>query len=199
MNASEVGLSKGSRVPAEFDVTSLVRPGSNTLAVQVLQWSDGSYLEDQDMWWLSGIFRAVTLVAIPRVSIEDIAVRTPFDTAHRDARLEVRATVRNDTESQRAGTLEVSLTDPVGEPVLTVPAACPAMAPGARVEVPLTAAVAAPAQWSAEKPALYTLLLTLRDADGTVIEAVPLRIGFCRCRSGTATCSSTASGSCSRA
>lgn len=177
-NGVEAGLGKGSRVPSEFDVTSLVRPGPNTLAVQVLQWSDGSYLEDQDMWWLSGIFRPVTLVAVPRVSIEDVAVRTPFDAACRDARLEVRVTVRNDTTSRRAGTLEVSLTDPVGRPVLTVSAACPAMAPGARVEVPLTAEVRAPAPWSAENPARYTLLLTLRDADGAVIEAVPLRIGF---------------------
>ncbi len=63
VNGVEIGMSKGSRLPAEFDITAAVRPGQDELAVRVCQWSDASYLEDQDMWWLSGIFREVTLLA----------------------------------------------------------------------------------------------------------------------------------------
>ncbi len=67
VNGNEVGYSQGSRLPSEFDITPWVRTGKNTLAVKVYQWSDGSYLEDQDMWWLSGIFRDVYLLARPKV------------------------------------------------------------------------------------------------------------------------------------
>lgn len=178
VNGTEIGLGKGSRVPSEFEATAAARAGANLLAVQVLQWSDGSYLEDQDMWWLSGIFRPVTLVSVPRLSIEDVVVRTAFDAAYRDARLEVTATVRNDRGAAGAGTVELSLADPRGRPVVTASAAFAAIEAGSRGEVPLTAGVPAPEPWSAEHPARYALVLTLRDADGTVIEAVPLRIGF---------------------
>ncbi len=71
VNGQEVGFSKGSRSPAEFDVTPHVRPDDNTVAVRVVQWSDGSYLEDQDMWWLSGIFRDVYLLAQPQLHVWD--------------------------------------------------------------------------------------------------------------------------------
>lgn len=77
VNGREVGFSKGSRLPAEFDVTDFVTPGRNTLAVRVVQWSDGSYLEDQDMWWLSGIFRDVYLLARPATHLADVRVHAP--------------------------------------------------------------------------------------------------------------------------
>lgn len=77
VNDQAVGFSKGSRLPAEFDITSVVRPGRNTVAVRVSQWSDGTYLEDQDMWWLSGIFRDVYLLARPPTHLADIRVHAP--------------------------------------------------------------------------------------------------------------------------
>ncbi len=79
VNGTEVGWSTGSRLTAEFDVTSLVRPGGNVLAVRVNQWSPASYLEDQDMWWLSGIFREVTLLSRPAGAVEDHFVHADFD------------------------------------------------------------------------------------------------------------------------
>jgi len=79
LNGAEVGTGAGSRLPVEFDVTALVRPGPNALAVRVHQWSSGSYLEDQDMWWLSGIFRPVTLLARPEGGIGDYFVHAGYD------------------------------------------------------------------------------------------------------------------------
>ena len=79
VNGKQMGFSKRSRLPAEFDITSALSDGMNTLAVQVVQWSDGSYLEDQDMWWLSGIFRDVYLIAQAPVRIDDFTIRTQRD------------------------------------------------------------------------------------------------------------------------
>jgi len=76
INGQEAGFSKVSRMPSEFDITALARPGKNTVSVRVYQWSDGSYLEDQDMWWLSGIFRDVYLLSRPKVHIADYFIRT---------------------------------------------------------------------------------------------------------------------------
>ena len=78
VNGDEIGVATGSRLAQEFDVTRSVRPGDNLVAVRVHQWSAASYLEDQDQWWLPGIFRDVTLIARPRNGIEDVWLRTGF-------------------------------------------------------------------------------------------------------------------------
>ena len=82
-NGEPVGYSQGSRLPSEFDVTHVARAGRNVLAVDVYQWSDGSYLEDQDMWWLSGIFREVSLLWRPPAHLADVVVDSPYDDAAR--------------------------------------------------------------------------------------------------------------------
>lgn len=88
-NGKWVGYSQDSRLQAEFDLSEYLSVGENTLAVMVLRWSDGSYLEDQDMWWLSGIFRDVTLLTKPKTAIEDVRIETQLDGAYRDAQLNV--------------------------------------------------------------------------------------------------------------
>jgi len=110
VNGREVGFSKGSRLPAEFDVTDCVRPGSNTLTVRVYQWSDGSYLEDQDMWWLSGIFRDVYLLARPTTYIADLLIHAPAT-----GQLEVETTLGGPTQGF---TVETKLLDCGGQPRL---------------------------------------------------------------------------------
>mgnify|MGYP001028987009 CR=1 FL=1 len=95
INGEMVGYSQDSRLPAEFNITRYVRPGQNSLAVQVYRWSDGTYLEDQDMWWLSGIYRDVYLFSTPAVHIRDFGVRTEFDQAYRDATLHVQVNLKN--------------------------------------------------------------------------------------------------------
>ena len=87
VNGKSVGYSEDSRSPAEFDITDRLIEGTNHLAVQVFRWCDGSYLEDQDMWRLSGIFRDVYLLARPQVSLRDFAVRTELDDDYRNAQL----------------------------------------------------------------------------------------------------------------
>ena len=95
INGQPVGYSQDSRLPAEFNITPYIRPGENLLAVRVYRWSDGSYLEDQDMWFLSGIFRDVYLVATPNVHIRDFWVRTELDAEYRDDTLWLRVNIRN--------------------------------------------------------------------------------------------------------
>jgi len=178
VNGREVGMSKGSRVPAEFDVTRFARKGRNTLAVRVLQWSDASYIEDQDMWWLSGIFRNVSLTASPMAGIYDVAVRTELDEKYADAKLRVRTLVQNMADSAfDGGRVEVKLLDARGAKVLAKSVKVDVKA-GAENWVEIQAPVTAPEKWTAESPYLYTLLVTLKDAGGNIVQVVPQRIGF---------------------
>lgn len=180
VNGAEVGFSKGSRNQAEFDITPYVRPGENLLAVRVLKWSDGSYLEDQDMWWLSGIFRDVTLIAEPKVHIFDHYIRTDLDADYRDATLRVRATVRNASDREAAGyTFECQLLDHEFQPVhADVCAAQVTVSPGGQAVVTVDKLIENPKKWTAETPYLYTLLLRLKDAQGNTVHLGATRVGF---------------------
>ena len=120
VNGQEVGYSQDSRLPAEFDVTPYVRAGQNTLAVQVMRYSDGSYLEDQDMWLLSGIQRDVILYTKPRISLEDYFVRTTLDNRYEDATIQVEAQLTN-VQNLSAYSVEVMLYDAEGKPVFAAP------------------------------------------------------------------------------
>jgi beta-galactosidase/beta-glucuronidase/GNAT superfamily N-acetyltransferase len=168
VNGKEVGLSKGSRLPAEFDVTPHVKQGQNTLAVRVIQWSDASYLEDQDMWWLSGIFRDVSLIARPKAHLADLSVTTAFDQGYEHAKLSTRLTLTRDANGSH---VSLKLIDADGKPV----ADAEALVDGPQSDVVMD--LANPRKWSAEDPYLYTLVVTLRDAQGKVLEVVPQKIG----------------------
>jgi beta-galactosidase/beta-glucuronidase len=171
VNGERIGLSKGSRMPAEFDITDRLRPGTNTLAVRVWQWSDATYLEDQDMWWLSGIFRDVLLVAPPGAELDDVRVETDLDAAHTNGTLRMSARIRAGSDFHVTATL----LDPSGKEVgreSIAGRAAPADPAAVAFEIP----VERPALWSAESPALHTLLLELRSGDSTTHHA--LRIGF---------------------
>ena len=177
VNGKEIGFSKGSRLPAEFDVTPHVRLGRNTIAVRVMQWSDGSYLEDQDQWWLSGIFRDVTLTAVARTHLYDVRIRTELDKSYRDAVLHVHATVRNWGDEPAADLrVEAALIDDGTD----MGQGSAKLAVGAKDEAhaDITMSVRSPRHWSAEQPHLYTLLLTLRDARNNVFEVVSQMVGF---------------------
>jgi beta-galactosidase/beta-glucuronidase len=173
VNGEPVGYSQGSRLPAEFDITPHVRAGQNTVAVRVYRWSDGSYLEDQDFWRLSGIYRSVRLVALPLVHLWDYAVRTTFDGDYRDANLDITAHLRTTGATDRADyTLEATLYDPDGHPIQNLTSDTQ--------DAPrhLTTTVSQPSPWSAESPTLYTLLLTLRDPEGRTVQVERCAVGF---------------------
>ncbi len=116
VNGKEVGYSQDSRLPAEFDVTPYVRAGENTIAVQVMRYSDGSYLEDQDMWLLSGIQRDVILYSKPTVCLEDYMVRTVLDNRYEDATLFIEAQITN-VPGLSAWSVEAMLYDADGKRV----------------------------------------------------------------------------------
>ncbi len=179
VNGKAVGFSKGSRLPSEFDITSLVNAGKNVLAVRVYQWSDGSYMEDQDMWWLSGIFRSVYLLGVSQIHVFDFQVQTQLDKGYRDAELKVRAAIKNFAGAAQKGSLEVQLADGEGRPVLSQVLREEFNLTGENAKVfNFQTKVNNPAKWNAELPTLYTLLLTLKDAEGKVLEVISAKIGF---------------------
>jgi beta-galactosidase/evolved beta-galactosidase subunit alpha len=173
VNGSLIGFSKGSRLPAEFDITDhVLAGGSVALAVRVYKWSDGTYLEDQDMWWLSGIFRDVTLLALPTEHIADIRVRTLLDENYRDATLDV--CIETNEVLPAGHTVSLTLLDSERQIVVT------SLATGADGSTALTfhAPISAPRLWSAEDPNLYTLRVDHHDASNDVLEAYAISVGF---------------------
>ncbi len=177
VNGVPVGFSKGSRLPAEFDVTECMRPGRNVVAVKVYQWSDGSYCEDQDMWWLSGIFRGVRLIARPPVQIWNHRVQTHFDADYGDATLAVDIDLRNAGDAAAGLAVEVSLLD-ADRTIVCGRTAVVDVPERETARTSLALEVASPRKWSAETPFLYTLMLTLRDTGGAVLETIATRVGF---------------------
>jgi beta-galactosidase/beta-glucuronidase len=180
LNGREVGYSQGSHMPSEFNVTPYVRPGENLLAVQVFQWSDASYLEDQDMWRLSGIFRDVSLLATPGAHVRDVRIRTHLDASYTDAVLSLEVTLRNDAREPAEGLrVTASLLDADGDPVADQPLGdALRLGPGEERALAAEIAVAAPRKWSAEEPHLYTLLVSVSGSEGTLREVHRVAIGF---------------------
>ena len=182
LNGEKLGFSKDSRTPATFRLTPHLKPGSNLLAVEVFRWNDGSYLEDQDFWRLSGIFRDVTLWSAPPTFIRDFEVKTTLDAAYRDAEFRVTAEVTRFSGTQESVTLEAALVDPAGREVFRSPLVrrshAPDEQPGAGAAFELLQPVANPRTWSAETPQLYTLFLSAKDARGRLLEVVPWQVGF---------------------
>ncbi|KMT64860.1 glycoside hydrolase [Catenovulum maritimum] len=184
VNGTKVGYSQGSRLPAEFDVTSFVKPGKNKIALQVMRWSDGSYLEGQDMWKISGIHREVLLLARPKVAIRDYFAKPKLADDYQSAKLEIRPflTVSNN-KALKDWQLSAELFDANKQVVSSQTiAADQVMEAYPQREIIqfdlLSLAVQQPKLWSAETPNLYTLVLTLKDANGKVIEAKSNQVGF---------------------
>jgi beta-galactosidase len=177
VNGKKIGYSEDSRGPAEFDVTDAVKPGENLLAAEVYRFTDGAYLECQDFWRLSGIFRDVVLWSTDPLHVADVRVVTDLDAQYEDATLKVGVTVANAGTAAAPFALEAALLDAAGKPVLSVPGNGTA-APGQATTVSIEQAVASPRKWSDEKPYLYTLLLTLKDGAGRAVAVVPTRVGF---------------------
>lgn len=177
VNGERLGFSKDSKTPAEWRITPYLRDGDNILALEVYRFSDGSYLECQDFWRLSGVERDVILHAAPRVRVRDFFVRPELGPGYRDGVLSLEAELFNGLETAADCRLEISLLDPAGKKALSGErrASVPA---GGRAEVKFVGTVKAPKKWSAETPDLYVLVLELKDAAGGTLEAVSGRVGF---------------------
>ncbi len=178
VNGHKVGYSEGSRTPAEFRITQYLQPGQNVLAVEVYRWSDGSYLEDQDYWRLSGIFRDVYLFSTPAVQLRDMFVVSDLDEQYRNAEVRITAKVRNLSTSQAKRQVRATLVDakqrksPLGQSDLAT------VEPGEEISLTVGANHDSPLLWTAETPNLYTVVLELLDADGRITEVKACRFGF---------------------
>jgi len=168
VNGSYVGYSEDSKLAAEFDVTPYLEFGrENLIAMQVMRWCDGSYLEDQDFWRFTGIAREVYMYSRPYDHIEDIRVVTDLDASYRNATLSVDLT----TVGAEGSNVSLSLSDARGREVVAADATVRDGA--AHFSLP----VRNPAKWTAETPDLYTLVLSL-EKGGRVTEAIPQNVGF---------------------
>lgn len=177
INGQKVGFGKDSRTPVEFDITTYLVPGENLLAVENFRWSDGSYLEDQDMWRMSGIFRDVYLWSPPEVHIRDLEVKTELDSTYRDAELVVKAEITNYGKKPENVSIRTQLLDPSGKPVIS-PSASGQLESEKQTTLKSAALVQNPLKWSAETPNLYKVLVTLQDSSGKTLEVVPVNVGF---------------------
>jgi len=172
VNGRKVGYSQDSFTASEFDITDYVTVGTNKLAVEVYRWSDGSYLEDQDMWRLSGIHRDVVLYAQPRQAIRDYFVLPKLDRSYRNGSLDVTVQVSNASASTENVQIDAELFDAIGQIVRTASAAA-SVAPGQTKPVRMSLQAGQVTPWSAETPYLYTLVLT-----SSAGEAISSRVGF---------------------
>ncbi|MFV0254170.1 MAG: glycoside hydrolase family 2 TIM barrel-domain containing protein [Beutenbergiaceae bacterium] len=176
VNGEEVGYSEDSYTPAEFDVSGAVNPGQNTVAVQVHRWSDGSWLENQDMIDLSGIFRDVEIYAVPGVHVDDYTIGTELDDEHRNAVVSARFDIARYAEDAEADRLRMSLHGP--DDAVIGSAETELRLDGETTTTDLAIEVPDAELWSAENPALYTLVIELLDGDQpveTLASAVGIR------------------------
>lgn len=169
LNGQFVGYSEDSFTPSEFDLVPYLKKGLNRLAVQVYKWTSSSWLEDQDMYRFSGIFRDVWLWCEPKTHVRDLRIQAELDENYQDAVLKADLLLSGETEK---GTTEYSLQKD-GRQILSGTLANHAV-------TKFREKVTAPALWSAETPALYDLLLTVRDGNGNVLEVIPEKVGFRR-------------------
>ncbi len=179
VNGVEVGMSKDSRTDVEFDITSFVHPGENTLAVLVLRWSDGSFLEDQDHWWMAGIFRDVYLYHTGPAWIRDVLVHPTLTEDYIDGKLEVRIEAGFSGHCHPEGyRARLHLYDAAGTPVFEEPREIDLVVNNGFPCCFDRSIVQNPAKWSAEAPNLYRLTVELVDGAGRTVEATGCRIGF---------------------
>ncbi len=178
INGQRVGYSQDSRTPAEFDITTYLKPGDNTMAVEVYRFNDGSYLEDQDFWRMSGIYRDVYLWSANDLHVRDFTVRTLLDTLYENATLEVDAEISLLANAGDAGTLELRLLNADGAPVFETATQPFERGSGETAQVSFRVPVKNPAKWNAETPALYQMLLVLKNDSGNTVEVIPARVGF---------------------
>ena len=180
VNGQKVGYSEGANNDAEFDVTKYVKPGDNMVAVEVYKWTDGSYIEDQDMFRFAGIHRRVYIYSTPKVHVRDYFIKSEFKGDNFSLSIfKARAAIRNyNNKKSKPTALDVTLFSPDGKVVATQSESIPAINGDEEVDIELSEQIKNPLLWSAEKPHLYTIILSLKDSDGKELEAMSSKFGF---------------------
>lgn len=175
VNGKEAGMTKVAKSPSEFDITSLLKPGKNLLAVQVFRWHDGSYLEDQDFWRLSGIEQDVYLYRLPRVAVWDYFIKSSLDARYKDGELNVDVDLKRFGERTEKGSLKFSLIDPKTEKVLYEEVKAYSEQTS---RINFSRTIESVRSWSAEIPELYDAVFNLMDAKGQSTMVVGQKVGF---------------------
>lgn len=179
INGKEVGYNEGAQEPAEYDVTEFVKPGTNTLAVNVYKFSDGVFLECQDYWRLAGIFDDVWLYATPEVHLSDWYAVTDLDEKYADATLKLQTTVSNYAKALKTGyKIRASLLDSGNNLVQRFSTDLFQVEKENKQVMELTALIKDPKKWTAETPHLYHLTMELVNGEGKTEEVIAGRIGF---------------------
>ncbi len=175
INGQEVGLSKASKTPVEFNITKYLKKGKNVIAAQVFRWHDGSYLEDQDFWRLSGIERDVYLFTKNEFSISDFFAKADLENNYKDGILQVNVDFANlKKEFTNTYKASIQLYDRNNKLLLTQLKNIN----GSTAEANFNVKIKSPLRWTAETPHLYTLVMSLKDKTGKLIEATSSKVGF---------------------
>ncbi len=177
VNGRKVGYSEGTKNPAEFDITDYVKNGKNRIAIEAYRWSDGSYLEDQDFWRLSGFDRDIYLYSTDQIRISDFYVHTNLDKNYKNAELSLDLKFDNFKSKLRTSSISIELLDENGKTVFKKNSSVVLKSSSETVQT-VSQLMKTPKLWSAETPNLYTLLLVLNDENNKPIEFVSQRIGF---------------------
>lgn len=189
VNGKHLGYSKVSRLGSSFDASAFLREGENRICVRVYQWSDGTYLECQDMWWFSGIFREVNLISIPEKRMKDLAVYADYRYESGSGKLQLKVdlgiersslqkdgTLEEESGSQEDSSITVLLKDKADTPLFRERVRS-AKGEAGRLSVNFVKELEAVHPWSAEDPYLYELEIVL-ERDGAIVDAVTMPVGF---------------------
>ncbi len=178
VNGREVGMSKVAKTAAEFDVTNYLKKGENQLAVQVTRWHDGSYLEDQDFWRLSGIERDVYLQALPKLTLWDYFIKADLDNSYKNGEFSASVNLRKfEGKAPEKATVLLELFDKDNSKVFAQEKSISAKT-GKNNQLTYSGTVNNVRQWSAEHPNLYDLVITLKDNKGKTLAVTGDKVGF---------------------
>ncbi len=177
LNGNYVGYSQGSKLPAEFKITNIAKPGKNKIAIQIFRWTDGSYLECQDFWRISGIERSVYVYAQPKLRIEDFEVVSILDDAYKNGVFQLTVNLENQLSKTSNRSISYKILD---ENLKTVAFQSKAVTikNSKSYEIEFSAKIPNVKPWSAEHPHLYTLLIQIKDKKGKTLEVIKSKIGF---------------------
>jgi len=187
VNGQEVGYAKDTRTSTEFDISSFLTDGENQLTVIVVKWSDASFIEDQDHWWMAGIYRDVYIHSLPQNSISDLFATASLDNDYKNGLLNLKLH-SNFTDSNEDWKYHCQLYDANEKTVLDEPVKTnvlgsphtfyPCSTDPHRTKGEVTIDIPSPQKWSAEAPHLYTLTVALVDPNGKVVDATGIKVGF---------------------
>lgn len=173
LNGQFIGMSKDSKLPARFDITNYAKTGKNILAIQIHRWSDGTYLECQDFWRISGLERDVYVYTLPKAYISDIFAKTPLDSSYKNGLLELNVDVAYPENSKDSYRIGYYLYDSFGNIISeeTKPL-------NNKNSITFKKEIANVSTWTAESPNLYTLAIEFKNKKGKTEDATSIKIGF---------------------